>query len=99
VSPSRLAVIIDGSPVPEEEARTFWARFSEHMDANAGDLSGFARKEGFASVHPEARSGVAVLIVSRSAEQRPYGSQSPMGSTGGSPGNQSGRRSRKKGRE
>jgi len=98
VSPSHLAVIVDGSPLSEEEARTFWARFSEHMDAHAGDLSGFAQKEGFASVHPEARSGVAVLIVSRSAAQRPYGAQSPMGSTGGSPGSQSGRRSRSKGR-
>ena len=99
MSPTRLGVLVDGSPLPEEEARIFWTRFSDHMDAHAGDLSGFARKEGFASVHPEARSGVAVLIVSRSAEQRPYGSQSPMGSTGGSPGNQSGRRSRKKNRQ
>ena len=46
VSAARLAVIVDGSPLPEEEARTFWARFSEYMDAHAGDLSRVRPKRG-----------------------------------------------------
>jgi hypothetical protein len=96
VSPPRLAVQIDGTALPEEEARALWAKFSDHMDAHAGDLAGFARAEGFASVHPEARSGVAFLIVSRTEAQRPYGSQGPTGSRGGSPGGQGEGRHRKK---
>lgn len=96
--PPRLAVIVDGAPLPDEEARIFWARFSEHMDAHAGDLAGFARSEGFASVHPEAQRGVAVLVVSRSEAQRPYGAKSSPGSTHGSSGHQSGGRRGKKGR-
>jgi hypothetical protein len=96
VSPPRLAVLVDGTLLPEEEARALWARFSAHMDAHAGDLAGFARGEGFASVHPEARSGVAFLVVSRTEAQRPYGSQGPKGSSGGSPGGQGGGQRRKK---
>jgi hypothetical protein len=88
-------VIVDGVPLPEEEARIFWARFSE-QDAHAGDLAGFARTEGFASVHPEAQRGVAVLVVSRSEAQRPYGAKDSSGSTHGSPGHQSGGRRGKK---
>jgi hypothetical protein len=90
VSPARLAVLVDESPLPEEEARALWARFSDYMDAHAGDLAGFAKSAGFASVHPEARHGVAFLIVSRSVAQRPYGSESPSRSTGGSPRSQRG---------
>ena len=35
------------------------------MDAHQGDLAGFAKAEGFASVKPETRAGSAVLVVSR----------------------------------
>jgi hypothetical protein len=98
VSLARLAVLVDESPLPEEEARAFWARFSDYMDAHAGDLAGFAKSAGFASVHPEARHGVAFLIVSRSVAQRPYGSESPSRSTGGSPRSQPGRRRPKRNR-
>ena len=72
-----LAVIIDGIPLDEEPARAFWARFSAHMEAHKGDLAGFAKIEGFASVHPEMRAGRAVLVVSRSTPQRPYGEERP----------------------
>lgn len=84
MSPSRLAASVDGTPLPEEEARALWARFSAYMDAHTGDLVGFARAEGFASVHPESRSGQAVLVASRSGAQRPYGSEPARG--GGNPG-------------
>jgi hypothetical protein len=67
-----LAVIVDGEPMPDEEARAFWSRFSDHMEAHRGDLGGFAKSEGFASVHPEMSDGRAVLVVSRRAPQRAY---------------------------
>lgn len=67
-----LAVKVDGEPMEEEAARAFWNRFSAHMEAHRGDLSGFAQAEGFASVHPETGPGGAVLIVSRSAPQKAY---------------------------
>jgi hypothetical protein len=59
----RLVVLIDGAPMPEAEARAFWTRFSEHMEAHQGDLTGFARQNGFGSVSPEYRAGQAVLVV------------------------------------
>jgi hypothetical protein len=68
----RLAVVVDGVPLPEAEARAFWERFSAHMDASKGDLAGFAKAEGLSSVHPEMRNGEPVLVASRSAPQRPY---------------------------
>ena len=69
-----LAVVIDGVPLGDDEARALWVRFSAHMEANEGDLAGFAKSEGFASVHPEMRAGRAVLVVSKEAPQRAYGS-------------------------
>jgi hypothetical protein len=69
---SRLSVIVDGEPMPEAEAREFWKRFSAWMEKNKGDLGGFAKSEGFASVRPEQGGGKAVLVVSRSAAQTPY---------------------------
>lgn len=84
--PARLAVIVDGVPMPDEEARAFWERFSAHMDANKGDLAGFAKSEGFASVHPEMRGGAPVLVVSRTASQKPYATaRSAPGSSGPQP--------------
>ena len=67
-----LAVMIDGKALPEDEGRAFWARFSAWMDAKPGDLGGFARSEGLASVHPELGDGGPVLVGSRTAAQRPY---------------------------
>ena len=67
-----LAVIVDGVALEDAAARAFWTRFSAHMEANKGDLAGFAKSEGFASVHPEMRAGRAVLVVSTSAPQRAY---------------------------
>jgi hypothetical protein len=67
-----LLVRVDGTLLGEEEARALWERFSAHMDANKGDLAGFAAKEGFASVHPGLENGRPVLLISRSAPQKPY---------------------------
>ena len=67
-----LGVIVDGEAMPQEQARGFWARFSAYMDVNKGDLAGFAKQEGFASVHPSMKDGAAVLLVSRTSAQRPY---------------------------
>lgn len=69
----KLTVIVDGTPMPDEEARLFWNRFSEHMEANKGDLAGFAKAEGFASVRPAMGPEGAQLVVSRTAKQEPYG--------------------------
>ena len=67
-----LEVLVDGVPMPPEDARAFWQRFSAHMDANKGDLAGFAAKEGYASVVPETGRTGARLRVSRTAQQAPY---------------------------
>ncbi len=83
----RLTVIVDGVPMADEEARTFWARFSEHMEKNKGDLAGFAKAEGFASVRPAMGPDGAQLVVSRTAKQEPYGkARSNPGSSGPRPG-------------
>ena len=67
-----LRVIVDGTPMAEADGRTFWQRFSAWMEEHRGDLAGFARTEGFASVHPEVHAGEPVLVASRSAPQKPY---------------------------
>ena len=54
---------MDGALLPDEEARALWTQFSQHMDANEGDLAGFAREKGWISVSPEYRKGQAVLVV------------------------------------
>lgn len=82
---ANLVVLVDDAPLPPEEARAFWARFSAHMEENKGDLAGFAKKEGFASVHPEMRSGRPVLVASHSAAQRAYAKAVDV-DRGGSPG-------------
>jgi hypothetical protein len=69
---SALRVLVDGEPLPAEEAIAFWKRFSEWMDEHEGDLAGFARSEGLASVRPELHDGSPVLVASRSAPQQPY---------------------------
>jgi hypothetical protein len=67
-----LRVLIDGKPLSEPQARALWQRFSAWMEEHSGDLGGFARTEGFASVHPELHGGEPVLVASLSAPQRPY---------------------------
>jgi hypothetical protein len=79
----KLTVIVDGTPMPDEEARLFWNRFSEHMEAHKGDLAGFAKAEGFASVRPAMGPEGAQLVVSRTANQEPYGNA--RSSSGSSP--------------
>lgn len=69
---SALKVLVDGVALPEAEARALWSRFSAHMEAHRGDLEGFAKAEGFASVHPVMGAEGAELHASRTAAQRPY---------------------------
>ena len=85
-----LGVFIDGEPMPPNEARAFWARFSAYMEEHKGDLAGFATQEGFASVHPSMKDGQAVLLASRSATQRAYAAvdKGASGERGGSSGHQ-----------
>jgi hypothetical protein len=69
-----LRVVVDGAAMPEEPARAFWARFSAWMEEHRGDLGGFARAEGLASVHPEMHGGEPVLVASRTTAQAAYAS-------------------------
>jgi len=64
--------VIDGAAMAEEPARAFWARFSAWMEDHRGDLGGFARAEGLASVQPEMHGGEPVLVASRTAQQAAY---------------------------
>jgi len=82
----RLAVVVDGVPLPDAEARAFWERFSAWMEEHRGDLAGFAAAEGFSSVHPGIDGGCPVLQVSRTAPQRPYSPAHRAGHGGGSSG-------------
>lgn len=82
---SRLRVLVDGQAMPEKEAREFWKRFSDHMEANKGDLAGFAKKEGFASVHPVMGREGAELHASRDAVQKPYATASRGSGSGSAP--------------
>ena len=91
-----LSVLVDGVRMPDDEARAFWARFSEHMEKNKGDLGGFARAEGFASVRPAMTPSGPELVVSRTAPQQPY---TKAGSSAGSPKSQGGPHSGRKTRE
>jgi hypothetical protein len=68
-----LRVLVDGVPLPDEEARAMWHRFSAWMESHEGDLAGFASAEGLTSVHPEMHGGLPVLVASHSAPQGPYG--------------------------
>ena len=77
-----LSVVVDGVRMKEDEARAFWARFSDHMEKNKGDLGGFAKAEGYASVRPTMTPSGPELVVSRTAPQQPY---TKAGSSSGSP--------------
>jgi len=78
---SRLAVLVDGRPLPEDEARAMWIRFSAWMDEHRGDFDGFAKKEGFVSARPETRGGKAVLVLGtkegKAAGGKPKGGAAP----------------------
>jgi len=63
-----LVVLQDGAPLAAEEARALWVEFSAHMDANEGDMAGFAKLRGWHAVAPEYRRGQAVLLVWTTAE-------------------------------
>jgi hypothetical protein len=69
---SLLRVLVDGEPLPTEEAIAFWKRFSAWMDEHPGDLGGFAESEGLTSVTPEMRAGAPVLVASHTSPQKPY---------------------------
>jgi hypothetical protein len=58
-----LRVLVDGKPLDDERARELWIEFSRYMDDHEGDLAGFAKLHGWASVAPEHRRGQAVLVV------------------------------------
>jgi len=79
-----LSVVVDGVALPEADARAFWERFSAYMDAHRGDLAGFARVEGFASVRPVVGEDGPELVVSRSASQVPYRNAEKVRSNAGS---------------
>ncbi|MBX3186227.1 MAG: hypothetical protein KF819_04395 [Labilithrix sp.] len=79
-----LVVVVDGEPMEEASARALWARFSAWMEEHRGDLAGFARQEGFVSVHPGVEGGRPVLRVSNTTPQQAYGGDLPSGGAGGS---------------
>jgi hypothetical protein len=70
--PRRLAVLVDGTPLPETEAVALWDRFSAWMEEHRGDLKGFAAQEGYVSVHPGVDGDRPVLRASKTKDQRPY---------------------------
>ena len=100
--PRRLAVLVDGAPLPDAEAVALWDRFSAWMEEHRGDLAGFAAQEGYASVHPGVDGDRPVLRASKTAGQRPYapvtaggdraGKDHPRGGAGGSAARQNGAR-------
>ena len=67
---SKLAGIIDGVNLSEQDAKALWKEFSEHMDANRGDMVGYATKKSWFSVLPEYRDGKAVLVVRTTAKAK-----------------------------
>ena len=64
---SQLSVLVDGVPLPSEEARALWTKFSEYMDEHRGDMAGFAKLHGYISVAPEVRKGQPVLVIKKTA--------------------------------
>ena len=83
---STLRVVVDGEPMPAEEGIAFWKRFSTWMDEHPGDLAGFAKSEGLASVQPEMHAGSPVLVASRSTPQKPYTTAPKRGAASGNGG-------------
>jgi hypothetical protein len=68
----KLAVLVDGVPMADADARALWERFSAWMEDHPGDLAGFAKEEGYVSVHPGVEAGRPVLRASKRDPQRPY---------------------------
>ena len=75
---ARLGVLVDGTPLSADEAKAIWLKFSAYMEANKGDLAGFAKAEGFKSVHPRSDVGRALLVFSRTDDQEAYGTVRPV---------------------
>jgi hypothetical protein len=67
-----LLARVDGQLLPEKEARDLWSRFSAYMEEHRGDLGGFAKQEGLASIRPSFEAGAAILIASHTEAQAPY---------------------------
>jgi hypothetical protein len=85
--PGNLAALVDGAPLPEDEARDLWKRFSEHMGEHKGDMEGFARKNGYTAIAPEFRGGRAVLVAYTTAPPPPPPAKGkPAGQGRGAPG-------------
>jgi hypothetical protein len=86
-----LRVVVDGVAMSDEDAIATWHRFSAYMDEHKGDLAGFAKQEGLASIHPAMENGLPVLVASRSAPQKPYATAeagAPRREAAGSSGHQ-----------
>lgn len=79
---SRLAVLLDGRALPDEEARAIWVRFSLWMDEHRGDFDGFAKQEGYVAARPETRGGKAVLVLSTKALPAGAGAGAGVGGRG-----------------
>lgn len=73
----RLGVLVDGEPMPEDEALALWDRFSVWMEDHRGDLAGFAAAEGYASVQPGVDGDRPVLRASKTLAQKPYAPVKP----------------------
>jgi hypothetical protein len=82
----RLGVVVDGTALSEEEARTLWQAFSAYMEEHRGDLGGFAKSQGFVSAHPRSEGGRAVLVLSKTAPQEEYGAVAKPVDAGGAKG-------------
>jgi hypothetical protein len=93
-----LRVILDGEPMPAEEALAFWRRFSEWMEGHVGDLAGFAAAEGLQSVRPELHGGAPVLVASRSRAQVPYATAVKRPEPAAKPPKRSGPKARRRSR-
>ncbi len=77
MSAGNLGAEIDGAALPDDAARALWQRFSAHMEAHQGDLAGFAKAEGFLSARTRVVAGKAVLVLSQTEPQAPYGPVKP----------------------
>lgn len=86
--PGNLAALVDGAPLPEEQARDLWKRFSEYMGEHQGDMEGFARSNGYTAISPEFRGGRAVLVAYTTTPPPPAppAKGKPSGGARGAPG-------------
>ena len=82
----RLAVVVDGTRLADDEAHALWDRFSTWMEEHRGDLAGFAAQEGFVSIHPGVDGDLPILRASRSVSQQPYAAVRGVGGSPDRPG-------------